>query len=104
MWPATWELGNVAVVRKGFEKLQQLSTTGGPNLQDFLAKCSCQNVCGLGNCTLTEYDECEEIIVNDYPLQRIAPSSIKRSVLRGTLYESSESDRQSLTAKSPGVL
>jgi len=62
-------LGNVQIIRDGFQKLTKLKSAPGKSLKAFLDQCNCPGVCEVGKCNLNEYDSCQEVYKGDIPLQ-----------------------------------
>ena len=80
-------IGNVEIVRDGFQDLMELQGNIGSHVTELLGKVSCRGVCTVGQCTLAHYDECGEIITRTGTLESSMSNSIKLGEERETLYQ-----------------
>ena len=88
-------IGNVKIVHDGYSDFEKLKNEPGSYLSAFLKKCTCQDVCSKEECTLTDYDNCPEVLryagLGSDP-QRLSERTdghhtIKLSQFRQRLYE-----------------
>ena len=80
-------IGNVEIVRDGFQDLMQLKNKVGDHVTKLLGKVSCDGVCTVGQCTLSQYDDCREIITATGTLESSMTNSIKLGEERDILYQ-----------------
>ena len=86
-------IGNVDIIRQGYSDFEKLKNEPGSYLRNFLNKCSCPDLCSRGECSLTNYDRCPEVLnhVKDDALRISSRTdgehTIHLSEFRSVLYE-----------------
>ena len=55
-------IGNVQIIRDGYSDFEKLKNEPGSYLSAFLKKCTCPDICSKDECTLTDYDNCPEVL------------------------------------------
>ena len=91
-------IGNVEIIRQGYSDFETLINKPGSDLQNFLNKCHCSDVCSKGECTLVDYDSCPEVVKDDpQPTVRLysridGEHTIKLSQFRSMLYENIQAE------------